>query len=190
MLEVRRGESPSATQVDVDAVADGVTERTFDLFALPIPNLVVLRVRGERKGESVEDHLGKVVVAGTAGRTSNGAGQGRSKQAELGEVVEVARLQRSVLSIVRERQKLPGARVDRLVFAKALDHGKREDCCSCASAFRIPGSLACRSRAIDVRRRSHRTSDRRRTEPDEMAAMAFAHRRSVGGVTAYVHLEG
>ena len=78
--------------------------------------------------ELADDRLGELVMrkAVRPGRGDRPV-QRRAQQADLDEVVEVARLEGRVLAVVGEREELARLRVERRVGAQRAHRGKPED---------------------------------------------------------------
>lgn len=107
LLQVRRGEPPSALLVAVDPVGQHLPERLVDAASGAALDLGVARVLVEREVKRRE-HRGRQRVeaqpdlAAAPGRFV----QRRAQQTDLDEVVEVTGLERGVLAMVAEAQQL------------------------------------------------------------------------------------
>ncbi len=108
LLEVGGGDAPAPAQVAIEPVSQHVSQGTLGLGGRGEAHLGIAcveldrQVRAHRRPFAASTSC--VMPAGSS--CSRGRVQGRAQQADLDEVVEVARLEAGVLAIVGEAQQL------------------------------------------------------------------------------------
>lgn len=118
---------PAALQIEVEPVAEHVAERLQRVLRLDALRQGISRVVWRLQTQVGEHPLGQHVVGqGLAPRASHGREQRAAQHEDLHEVVEMARLEARVLSVVGEGQELLGPLVE-IGAGQVLERGQRED---------------------------------------------------------------
>ena len=109
LFQVGRGDSPAATQIVVEAIAQDVAQGTLRVHSCLKANRWVGGVLFERQSEGIEDPLGEflmgdAILAGLLDRLEERG----TKGADFDKVIEMARLQGGVLAVVGEAEQLLG----------------------------------------------------------------------------------
>src|SRR5208283_2235477 len=107
LLEVGRGDSPSSLEVAVNPVADDIPHCLVGVGLLGELDAWLAGIKLERKVEGLEDAERQLVVRDSFGTgCPRGLVECRAKQADLNKVVEMASLERGILAVVGETEKL------------------------------------------------------------------------------------
>src|SRR5208337_2995314 len=129
LLEVRRGDSPSSLEVAVYPVADDIPHCLVGVGLLGELDAGLAGIELEREIEGLEDAECQLVVRDSFGTgCQRGLVERGAKQADLNKVVEMAGLERGILAVVGETQKLLRMLLERGILLEHEDDRKAQDC--------------------------------------------------------------
>src|SRR5208283_5919651 len=135
LLEVGRGDSPSSLEVAVNPVADDIPHCLVGVGLLGELDAWLAGIKLERKVEGLEDAERQLVVRDSFGTgCPRGLVECRAKQADLNKVVEMASLERGILAVVGETEKLLRVLLERGVLLEHADDRETQDRRGCAPA--------------------------------------------------------
>ena len=128
LLEVGRGDSPSSLEVAVNPVADHIPHCLVGVGLLGELDAGLAGIKLERKIEGLEDAESQLVVRDSFGTgCQRGLVERRAKQADLNEVVEMAGLERGILAVVGETEKLLRVLLEGGILLEHADDRKAQD---------------------------------------------------------------
>src|SRR5258706_6256459 len=106
LLEIGRGNAPSALEVTVEPVTEHIAQGTFCLPARLELDVWIAGVLLQWQSQCVENLLREGVVGQPHGSVAHSAIESAAQHTNLDKVVEMASLQRGILPIVGETEQL------------------------------------------------------------------------------------
>ena len=114
LLQIWRENAPPSPQITIQSISNHLAHRCVCLVACVALDSRIVCVVTKRKSELLENSLWELVVVDALfSSLRHSSLEGRAEKTHLDEIVEVSRLKRRVLAIVREAQELARRRVVR-----------------------------------------------------------------------------